>query len=166
MISEVIPVFPNNAVDIIATRALELIDPPDLYVVKRPLRKSDPNETLGVYAAFWNPVEDSYEMRGGNPTSSEPTLQRYMVFLEAFIKDMDEERGLAKHSVFSKLVRAMLYRDAPLLVSLRTLSSTVNGSTERTQRLGIRTQRYSSNELDGAFLFLSVIEFWLETETV
>lgn len=166
MISGNETVFPNNAVNLIAARAAQFIDPPDLTVLKRSLRPSDPIESLGIYSAFWNPNESSFEMRGGNPTIPEPTLQQYSIFIEAFIKDMDEPRGLAKHSVLSMLVRAMLYRDASLLVSLRALSVSVNGITERTARLGVRTQRYSSNEIEGAFLYLSVIEFFLETETI
>lgn len=157
-------VFPNNIVDLVAARIPSLDS--DLHVAKRPLRKSDPNQSVGIHAAQWLPEEDSYEMRGAPVGTHEPTLQRYLVSVQAFVKDMDEENGLAVHSVLSKMIRSMLYRDAPLRVGLSALSVTMSGSTERTQRWGIRQQRYFSNELQGSFLYLSTLEFWLETETI
>lgn len=163
MITADTPVFPNNAVELMAIRFATL--DADLTVVKRPLRKSDPAQALGVYAALWTPNENSYEMQGGDPAVRQPTISAYSITVEAYIKDMDEERGLATHSVFASLVRAMLYRDAPLLVGLRALSVNVGGSTEQVQRTGIRSQRYSSNELQGSFLYLAVLDYYLETET-
>lgn len=157
-------VFPNNAVEIITART-RLLDT-DLFVIKRPLRESDPNQSAGVFAAQWLPEEDSYEIVGGPVGRHEPTLQRYFITIQAFVKDMDEERGLATHSVLSKMIRSMLYRDNPLRVALGSLSVTTDSSIERTQRWGIRQQRYFSNELSGSWLYLSTLEFWLETETV
>lgn len=159
------PVFPNNIISLIATRA-DYIDPPDLRIFKRPLRNSDPSQSFGVFAAQWNPNEDSYEMRGApSPGPNEPTLQRYLIAIQAFVKDFNEDRGLRKHSVLSKYVRAMLYRDDPLRIGLAALSVEMSGSVESSKRWGIRTQRFLSNEIEGNFLFLSTLEFWLETET-
>lgn len=154
-------VFPNNAVLVIAEH-LKTLDA-DLFVTKRPLRKTDPNQSVGVYATYWSPNEDSYESRG-IPSAHEPTLNNYIIGIEAYIKDGDEERGLSAHSVLSSSIRAMLYRDPELLVALRSLIAVTAQSKERLQRFGIRTQRYSSNELQGSFLYLSVLEIWLETE--
>lgn len=159
-----VPVFPNNAVELIAIRA-QSIDP-DLFIARRPLRKTDPIQAIGIYANYWMPNENSYEMKGAPPGRHEPTLSNYMIGIEAYIKDMDEERGLAKHSVLSTMIRSLLYRDGPLLLGLRALSVSISGSTERVQRYGIRTQRYASNELQGAFMYLSTMELWIETETV
>lgn len=155
-------VFPNNAVLVLAEN-LQRIDS-DLFVARRPLRKTDPNQSIGVYATSWNPNEDSYEFLGV-PTAHQPTLNNYLIGIEAYVKDADEERGLSAHSVLSTSVRAMLYRDPVLLVTLRSLVASTADSKERLQRFGIRTQRYSSNELQGSFLYLSVLEIWLETET-
>lgn len=164
MIDADYPVFPNNIISLVATRA-SYIDS-DLKIFKRPLRSSDPSECFGVFAAQWTPNEDSVEMRGTpTPGAGEPTLQTYLVALQAFVKDFQEERGLAKHSVLSTLVRAMLYRDDPLRLGLAALSVTQSGSVERARRWGIRTQRFLSNEVEGNFLYLSTLEFWLETET-
>jgi hypothetical protein len=111
------------------------------------------------------PDDDSFEMRGLPSGIHEPSLSSYLIGIQAFVKDGDEERGAAVHGTLSKLVRTMLVNDATLRVGLRSLSVTTSGITERTQRFGVRTQRYLSNELSGSWLYLSTIEFWLETET-
>ena len=157
--------FPNNIVDIIATRA-ELIDA-DLFVTRRPLRNTDPNQSVGVYAGDWQPQDNSKEFKGlGNAHASTPTLSRYRIIVQSFIKDMDQERGLNVHAVLSRMVRSMLYTDEPLRVALAGLSVNLDGSTERTQRWGVTSQKFFSNELSGDWLYLSILEFWLETETI
>lgn len=164
MITADTPVFPNNAVDILATR-FDAIDV-DLEVFKRPLRNTDPVQTVGVFATQWNALPDSYEIRATpSPGPSEPTLQRYTLGIQAFIRDMDEERGLYTHSVLAKMLRSMLYRDVPLRVGLAGLSVEMNGSTETLKLWGIGQTRYMSNEIAGEWLYLSTMDFWLETES-
>jgi hypothetical protein len=155
--------FPYNAVNLIAARAQTL--DADLFVTKRPLRESDPIQSIGVFGQQWMPDEDSYEMRGLPGGVHQPTLSSYLLGIQAFVKDGDEERGAATHGTLSKMVRTMLVNDPTLRVGLRSLSVTTSGSTERTQRFAVRTQRYLSNELSGSWLYLSTIELWLETET-
>lgn len=156
--------FPNNVVEITSTR-FSLLDS-DLHVVRRPLRNTDPNQSIGVYAADWMPNEDSKEFRAlGDVHASTPTLSRYRIIIQAFVKDMDQERGLNVHSVLSRMIRSMLYTDAPLRDALTQLSATLDGATEKTKRWGITSQRFFSNDLSGDWLYLSILEFWLETET-
>lgn len=155
--------FPYNAVDKIAER-LALIDE-DIVLLKRPLRDSDPIQSIGVFGNLWMPDEDTYEMRGSPPGWHEPSLSSYLISIQVFIKDADQERGAAVHGTLSKIVRAMLYRDDTLRVALRMLTAQAAGSTESTRRFGVRTTRYLTNELSGSWLYLSNIEFWLETET-
>jgi hypothetical protein len=156
--------FPNNAVDLVAGRFATL-DPdiPAEHILKRPLRNTDPNISIGVFATLWLPDENSMEMKGTG--FHDPTVDTYTLGVQGFVKDMDEERGLASHSVLSEMIRTMLYRDDPLRVGLAALSTSIGGVTKRYRRSGIRTQRYLSNELDGSWLYLSTLEFWLETES-
>lgn len=164
MIEENWDVFPNNVVAILATR-FQLLDS-DLFVTRRPLRESDPVQCIGIFPALWTPNQESLEIRGiPSPGPQEPTLQRYAFAVQAFVKDMDEERGSAKHSTLSKMVLLTLYRDNPLHVALAALSSSMLGATERTRRWGITTQRFLNNQLDSEWLYLSTVEIWLETET-
>lgn len=155
--------FPNNVVVVLAERA-KLLDP-DLFVFKRPLRKTDPTQSIGFSAAMWSPDEDSKEMRG-SALGQEPTISRYSVSVQAFVKHTVEEEGLGIHATLSKMVRTMLYRDTPLAVALRSLSEPAGPYTEKMMRWGIQTQRYFSNELNADWLYLSTLEFWFETETV
>lgn len=164
MINDTVAVFPNNAVNLIQTRAQALDT--DLFVVRRPLRESDNLQSVGVFGSQWNPDDNSFEMKGVPSGRHEPTLSHYLITVQAFVKDMDEERGLAVHSVLSKMVRSMLYRDNTLRVGLLALSVVMNGSTERAKRFGVNRQNFVSNELNGSWLYLSTLEFWLETETV
>jgi hypothetical protein len=78
---------------------------------------------------------------------------------------MDQVRGLARHSVLSGRLRALLYRDAPLRVGLTALSVVDFGATETVQGWGVNTQRYMANEVEGSFIYLSNLELFLETET-
>lgn len=163
MITSAVVVFPNNIVTICKDRTL-LLDG-DLHVYGRPLRPSDPDSSVGIYAGTWEPQHDSHEI--GKPQApSEPTVQRYVCVFQSFVRDMDEERGLARHSVLSKMIRTMLYRDAPLRLGLSMLTVDMFGSTESARQWGIGDGRFLSNELDGEFLHLSTLEFWLETETM
>lgn len=155
--------FPQNVVQILCTR-FELIDSDFAEAVfPRPLKPTDPVQAIGVNAALWQPEQESLEMRGmGN---MEPSLNRYLITVQGYIKDMDEENGLNVHSVLARRLRSMLYNDAPLRNALASLSATLDGKVESARRWGVRQQRFFSNELDSAWLYLSVLEFWLETET-
>ena len=155
-------VFPNNVVELIAMRS-QLLDE-DLYVTKRPLRNTDPNQSVGVFGALWTPDDRSKEMLG-QAFAVQPVLSRYTITVQAFVKDMDEVRGLNTHAVLSRMLRSMLYTDNPLRVALSQLSSVLGGVTERSQQWGITQQRFFANELGGEWLYLSTLEFWLETET-
>lgn len=157
-------VFPNNVVSLIKTR-IKLLDA-DLFVVGRPARDSDLPQTVGIYPIMWQPQLESFEMKSGPVGRSEPTLQRYLIAVQAFVKNMDQEIGISTHSVLSKLIRTTLYRDEPLRVALGSLMWTNGSCIERAMRWGISQQRYVSNEIRGEWLFLSSLEFWLETETV
>jgi len=165
VITDTTSVFPSNAIGVLKQKTQNL--DPDLFVIGRPLRESDPVQSVGIFGTQWIPDDPrSLEIMGLPVGRHVPTLQSYLITIQAFVKDMDEERGLTVHSVLSKKLRSMLYRDDSVRVGLLALSVTMNGSTERTKRFGLRTQRFVSNELSGSWLYLSTLEFWLETETV
>lgn len=154
-------VFPNSIIRVLAD-SVKTLDA-DLFVTRRPLRSSDPNQSVGVFPGQWVPDERSQEMGRINP--GEPTMQQYVIGLQAFIKDGDEEIGLARHSTLSYAIRSMLYRDAAIRVGFQSLTYTSNGVTERLRRWGIRSQRFLSNELSGSWLYLSTLEIWAETDS-
>lgn len=167
MIDPTIEVFPNNVCSLLVAR-IKTIDP-DLRIFQRALRDSDGTQSVGVYPITWTPDETSFEMNGQPPTTQaagEPTLQRYIIGVQAFVQDSNEEQGIRVHSILAKQIRSLLYRDPILAVGLSTLSVVMNGSTERIQRRGIQVQRFLANDVQGVFMFLSSCEYYVETETV
>lgn len=158
-------VFPNNIVKYVAL-AQQTIDP-EIAVLRRPLRNTDPQQSIGVFAQGWDPDPESLEIMGiGSPAPQQPTLQSYTLGLQAFVKDSEEERGLTVHSALAQRTRSVLYTDANLQVVLGNLSVNLDGGwTESMRRWGIRTARYFSGEINAQMLYLSTLEFWIQTET-
>lgn len=159
-----VPGFPSNVVELLASKFLTIEGLE--YVLKRPLRPTDPDMCLGVFPLDWVPGE--FEIGGAVNINIpvDPVTSTYLYAIQAFVKHGDEEEGILKHTILSKIVRAMLYRDTGLRVALAALNETSLGMKERTQRWGVRTQRFIQNEISGQFVFLSTMDFWLETEVV
>lgn len=156
--------FPQNVVELLVDR-YSLLDADFAGAVfARPLNPTDPVQAIGVVATQWTPNQETLEMRGIG--KMEPSLNQYLVTVQAYIKDMDEERGLNVHSVLSRRVRSILYNDVVLREALIALSATLDGKVEKIRRWGVRQQRFVSNELDSVWLYLSILEFWFETETM
>jgi hypothetical protein len=156
-------VFPNNIITMIHAAIPIAIDP-DVTIVLRPLRPTDPNQSIGIYADTWSPDEDSFEM-SGPVMANTPTLQDYRVFVQSFIKHADEPTALNIHCVVAKRIRTMLYAEPLLQVAFAQLIHTSSGRTEKSYRWGPRAQRFISNEVQGSFLQSSITEFWLQTAT-
>ena len=156
------PVFPSNLVVLIGDR-LKAIDD-QIIVHRRPLRMSDGNLTIGIYATEWNPVEGSYEVSGTHP--GEPTLQNYTFEVCVGVSDTEEERGLALSSIISSSIRSMLARDSVLKTVLSQVQVTFLGTLERVQRWMITRQRFISAEYQRTFYFMSVLDLVVQTESV
>lgn len=158
--------FPGNIVTALVEAYTEI---PDVeHVVPRPLRAMDPSMMVGVVSLGWEPgaIEIAGQQRDSRLLGQqEPTLQTYNFVIQALVVDMDTERGLMVHSIFSKIVRAMLARNEPLALRLAALTETTLGVTERFQAKGVARQRFAANEIEGQWLYLSTTEFWITTET-
>jgi hypothetical protein len=156
------PDFPNNVV-----HALSIVLPgidPDLNVFKRPLRPSDPHFSLSIYGTLWTPDENSFEIGAKNAGPNEPTLSTYQIGIQTLVKDGDSTRGLAISSILAKRVRMVLYRNEPLRVALGSLYVEGDNFRESLRRWGARSQRYMSNDIEGTFVTISVLDLWIETE--
>lgn len=153
------PVFPNNAAELIKHRLEDLYsDYLDIY--GRRLTVTENTKSVGIAPDLWVPDESSFEFK-----SFEPTVSTYTIWIQCFVKNSDREEGTKEHSVLSKVIRTMLYRDSPLAVGLNQLSVTMMGATERIQKRGFRRAQYLSTELQGNWLFLNTMEYYIETET-
>lgn len=174
MIDVTVPIFPNNVVEVLA-EALKVIDPvpdppdgePHVEIIKRPLRNTDPQQSIGIFAQAWSPDMESLEfMGGGNAHPQQPTLQTYTYGIQAFVKDYEEERGLVVHAYLAGMIRRVLYTFGPLRVALAALRVEFqDDSVEQLKRWGVNTARYFAGEVEGENLYLATIEFWVETET-
>lgn len=152
--------FPNNVIELMALRIPTYVDA-NLSVFKRPLRESDPTQSVGIFPAVKRPDDTSMEIR-----SLEPTLKRYSVILQSIVQDTDEAAAISVHSILSNRLWRMFYRDSPLNAGLTALQVVEDNSVERFQRRGVELQRYLSNEIRGSYIQTSWIECWFETETV
>lgn len=152
-------VFPNNAAALIKSRLQDLYSD-DLDIYGRRLKLTDNTKSVGIAPDLWVPDENSFEFK-----SLEPTVSTYTIWIQCFVKNSDREEGTKEHSVLSKVIRTMLYRDSPLAVGLNQLSVTMMGATERIQKRGFRRAQYLSTELQGNWLFLNTMEYYIETET-
>lgn len=149
--------FPNNVVVCLGI-VLPGIDS-DCTILKRPLRPTDPNYSVGVYSTAWTPQEDSHEIG-----RVDPTLNNYQIGIQTLVKDGDTERGLAISNILTNRVRAVVYRNEPLRVALGSLYVQDATSRESMKRWGVRSQRFMSNDIEGTFVTISVLDLWLETE--
>ena len=158
-------VFPSNVVQIVVARLKQKY--PRTGVLARPLRHTDPTQSIGVFPTEWMPDTDSYEfMQTPEPRpAGHPTVQMYTINIQSFVKDMEAERGIRIHSLMSKAMRSLLYYDNPLAIGLQSLRVEMDGTAEVLQRRTIIRQKYISNEIDGAFLYLSTLQYSIETET-
>jgi hypothetical protein len=100
----------------------------------------------------------------GHVSPHEATLNTYQVGIQTLVKDSDTERGLATSSILTRRVRSVIYRNEPLRLALGQLYVADDVSRESMRRWGIRNQRFMSNDIEGTFVTISVLDLWLETE--
>ena len=150
--------WPENVLDAIEPSLASYM--PDFVVVRRSLRPQDPALTISLRAGGWMPDQSSIEIH-----STEPTSNTYSFELELLVKHADEAEGRALYTVNAKLARAVLYRDAALLVRLRALSEDLLGSRESFLRMRIESQKYINNTMNKAWFFVATTRFRVDTET-
>ncbi len=160
-------IFPESILDEVEVSLLQYM-PDTVYegistpveVLRRPLRYSDPDRSVGIHPVDWTPDEQGSSFIGQN----EPGIARYIFRVMNLVKHTDEEEGRALYVLDAKMIRAILYRDTALRVRLGTLNETILGTIERFKRIGIRNQRFLNNELSGQFVFLATTELYVDTE--
>jgi hypothetical protein len=123
-------------------------------VLMRPLRPIDPNYCMGVFTFDWTPGQGSYAIG-----QEDPQHAIYHLRIQAMVKHTDEELGLKEHSVLSKTLRAMLYRDPQLRAELTALEETSFGVIERLKHYTVQAQRFMTNEItQGTYVYLSSMD--------
>ena len=148
--------FPDNVVEVLRERLLVVngIE----AVVTQLLEPTDPNGTLSIVCDGWEPEEAQIG-------SFEPVSGNYKIMLAHLVKNTDGEEGNRTHRMVAKAIRLMLYRDAALRVSLGQLHEG-DSPIERILSWNVASQRFGSTDITGQFVFLSVTELNIHTETV
>lgn len=152
--------FPINVLDEVKISFDTYMDA-GTTVIQRPLRLADPYRAVGLFPTINDPLQDSQEIGG-----TEPTLQRYSYRIQYLLRHADETEGRALWAVDTKAIKTILYRDTALRSRLGGLAEDMMGFRERFQKFVVGSQRYLNNELQGQFTYLSVTEFFVETEVV
>ncbi len=153
--------FPLNIVLAVKQR-LAAVDP-DIMVFTRPLRVGDPVQAWSVMASLWTPDNNSWEFLGEQPLHS-PTLNQYIIGVQALNQHMDSEVGLQVMTTMASITRNILSRDAAFHATLANLRHDEFGFTEVFKRSQIMGQRLLSNEIERTFYSMSNLEFMVETE--
>ena len=172
MIDDTEVIFPNNIVNVLHT-SVPLLDD-EIWSVRRPLQSSDPLVAVGIWGGEVRDDQGSMETgrgavmgMGRQGMHHGATLTDYIINMQAMVKDGDEERGLARHSVLANAIRRMLLFDNTFGLALAALVVERDGWVERTTgRRRIASQRFFNNEVQGSFTYVATFEFLLETETV
>ena len=149
--------FPSNVVDILAERFELLMD--EHTIIKRTIRLNDPNPCLGIFAVEWQPQIETVHMG-----QEEPVLNRYLYQIQNMVSHYEEQQGRDLFSINAKVVKAILYRDANLKLSLQALSETILDTRETLKRHGVARQRYTSGQVASNWSFIATTDYWIETE--
>lgn len=153
--------WPNN-VTLALKPSLATIPGVDATFTRR-LRTTDPDCCVAIFAVHWNPEEVEI---GGSP---DPSISRYYFAIQALVRHTDEALGLAAHAYLSKVIRQQIYRVGSTRSALTSLSyTTPDGMTEAFGRLSIDKQTFLSQDGpagSGSFMWLSTLDWWVETFT-
>lgn len=155
--------FPSNVISLFAAKFAEVDS--DLPIKMRPLIETDGTQAVGVYPVDYRPDQDTHEMKAYIGGAQVPVLQDYLINIMTMVMDSEQERGIATSSTLSDKICSVVAYDTVLDVALKNLVITESGRIKSARRWGIRRTIYQSGDLRGFFLYVSVSEFWLQTET-
>ena len=133
-----------------------------LRIFQRPLNDGDGDESIGIYPDFWDPDEESTEMRG-HRGATQATFAKYPIIVQALVRDSDQVPGMARHSYLAALVKQELIRSEHLEAVLPGLEIDLRGRIEKVTKYGVERQRYSV-EFGALNSFLSTTTFYVETQ--
>lgn len=164
-------VFPGNVIEVIQV-GLPMIYS-GMIVLPRRLRVAETaGQLVGIYPMTQVADDTSTEMNnkrliGGDPNSksSQPTLRTYVIGVQCMVKDSDETSGAFTLMALTNAVIGSLYNNALISVGLNTLSISDGTRIETIQKRGINRVRYLDGTIGQSFVYLSTIEYYVQTET-
>ncbi len=154
--------YPLEFVAIIKTQLHAMFPPPagvDTLVQEFPLDLAAYDGQLAVYPVSWQADERDKEF-GGN---GEPYRARHSLMVQNMTQSGDRHEGWDRCITMMRQIRAMLYRDQLLRLSLATMTEESLDTVERYLQLDVQRQTYLPGRLQN-FAFLGQTEFTITTQ--
>jgi hypothetical protein len=152
--------FPLAFIDAIAD-ALEAIMGATHKVQTEPLDPLSHDKTLAVFPMAWTPEPDT-AMIG----QREPTINHYSIRIQNLTISGDIHDAYTEFTTDQRKIRAILYRDATLSVSLAGMTEVYLGSRERFTRMNVVRQATLPGRQRLGMYFLCETDVQIDTETV
>lgn len=128
-------------------------------VMRRPLRFTDPDYSVGVVNGTWDP--QVHEI-GQNAA----TTAKYSLEVWASVKGLNEEEASQRHAVLARNVRRLMAEDTALRTLWASHTDTHGTHTERYLMHHLRGQEFHANNVKAQFMFLSVATVEITTENI
>jgi hypothetical protein len=151
--------LPLQFVDAIVD-ALERIMGSAYHVQAEPLDPLSQDHSLAVFPMSWTPEQES--MLIGN---KEPSINHYQIKIQNLTIDGDIRVAYDAFTNDQRKIRAILYRDATLSVSLGAMQEVYLGSRESFKRMHVVRQVTLPGRRNLAMYFLCETDIQIDTET-
>ena len=151
--------FPLQFIDAIA-EALESDMGAGYFVQTEPLDVTSMDKYISVFPMSWTPVQDSQFI-----SQVEPALNQYQIKIQNLTIHGEIEVAYTQFTNDQRKIRAILYRDATLRVSLAGMQETYLGSVERFKKLHVVRQTSLPARRAYGMYFLCETDIQIDTET-
>ena len=150
--------FPLPFIDAMAD-ALERIMP-DHKVKTEPLDPLSQDKEIAVFPLSWAPEVDTVFIG-----KREPSINFYQIKIQNLTIHGDIQAAYTQFTNDQRKIRAILYRDATLSVSLAAMQESYLGSVERFKRLHVVRQTTTPARQRFGMYFLCETDVQIDTET-
>jgi hypothetical protein len=150
--------FPLQFVDAISD-AIEAVMP-DHKVQTEPLDPTSFDKYIAVFPTSWVPDPETALIG-----LKEPSINHYQIKIQNLTIHGDIHQGYTEFTNDQRKIRAILYRDATLSVSLGAMREVYLGSTERFMRMHVMRQTTLPGRQRLAMYFLCETDVQIDTET-
>jgi len=132
-----------------------------IQIFRRPISPSDPNLSVGIWLASWQPLADP------SIGMLEQDLVQYSYGLSTLVKSDNRESGLRISAILAKKVRLALVRNQEFRVQLQSLREDEDGFSPFERVLRYKYERITYDDMalsNGGFLYLTAAIFNVDTE--
>lgn len=153
--------FPLQFVDEIAEAIATIMTPALGYTVfTEPLDPMSLDKHIAVFPMSWTPDGETNEIG-----QYEPTINHYQLKIQNLVVHGDIQTAYTQFTNDQRKIRAILYRDATLRVSLGNMQEVYLGSRESFKRMIVMRQTTLPGRQRGAMYFLCETDVQIDTDT-